>query len=85
MAFINTLGIGTPISPRFSIIDVISLIIKHTITQSRIKLFPLIKSVKLAIITTTKYTAFRIIPLNPALLSSLPVSDFGLYGIFQLK
>ena len=56
----------------------ISLIIKHTITQSRIKLFPLIKSVKLAIITTTKYAAFRIIPLNPALLSSLPVSDFGL-------
>ena len=72
------LGIGIPISPAFSIIDMLSLAMNPIITASLTKVDGVSAERRHATSTTRRVTPLRQSPLNPALLSRVPPFVFGL-------
>lgn len=79
IAFLIASGMGTPISPAFSIMDRSSLAVYAKITEFRTKFTPKTTSSLLAIITNKRVMHFLVMPLNPAFDSNAP---FGVLRLF---
>lgn len=76
-ALASTFGIGTPISPAFSMMLKVSFAINPITTASRTKLEPITASSLHATSTIIRLMPLRHRPFQPALLSSVPVLVFG--------
>ena len=78
IAFVTTTGIGTPISPAFSTMLMVSFAIYPMMTASRTKFVPITRSSRQAIKTIRRVTPFLQRPFQPALDSKAPLSVFVL-------
>lgn len=76
MAFATTAGIGTPISPAFSIMLIVSLAMKAMIAVSLMNVEPVTRSRRQATSTTRRVVPLRQRPFQPARLSRAPSVDF---------
>ena len=77
-AFVSAAGIGRPINPAFSTMEMVSLQIKPMTTASRTKLVAITASSRQATSTISRVSPLRISPFQPARLSSAPVRLLGL-------
>ena len=76
MAETTARGMGTPISPAFSMTDSPSLAVNPITAASRMKSDPITASSRAAASTTASVTPFRTSPFQPARDSSVPSSVF---------
>nr|DAI17443.1 MAG TPA: hypothetical protein [Caudoviricetes sp.] len=77
IAFVITVGSGTPSSPAFSVMEISSLTVNAMHTASLMYDVPKVISRRTATRTSSRETHFFAKPRQPILLDSLPVSDFG--------
>ena len=78
MALVMAAGMGKPIRPAFSTMEMASLAEKPMIAASRTKLPPMTASSWQATSTMSSVSPLRMRPFQPALLSSAPVLVLGL-------
>ena len=80
MALVMAVGMGSPIRPAFSTMEMASLAEKPMIAASRTKLPPMTASSWQATSTMSSVSPLRMRPFQPALLSSAPVLVWGWRG-----